>query len=93
MAEQLPGPPRILIASVGVGVPATHGILFAGAVADLAEQLGYRRVVVENDQVSAIRPSPPVVTQADRGTCPGCERRIARYPSGQFYNHACRRSA
>lgn len=53
-----PPPPRILLASAGVGVPPADAGTFAAAVADAADQLGYLDIVVEADQVSARRPAP-----------------------------------
>lgn len=81
-------PPRILIASLGVGVPDLHADLLAGALAREAEQLGYLRVSVENGQVSGSRP-PQAASSPDLGGCPDCLREIGRYPSGKLYRHAC----
>jgi hypothetical protein len=78
---------RVLLSSVGVGVPLKDAALFAAAVADMAQHLGYQRIVVEGEQVSGIRPD--VEPGQPTGVCPDCQRAVALYPGGKLYGHHC----
>lgn len=91
MGRVLPAPTaptRVLLATVGVGVPTTDAPLLIGALAAEAGRLGYRHLVVENDQVSGTLPEG-AEHRSTPDTCPTCLRRIRRYPGGRFYTHRC----
>jgi hypothetical protein len=79
---------RVVLATVGLAVPAVDAVLLAGAVADTAEQHGWRDVRVEGGEVSGLRDD----TQPRRWPepCPGCGRRVGRYPGGRPYRHRCK---
>jgi hypothetical protein len=78
---------RVMLSSVGVGVPLTDAALFTTAIADMAQQLGYQQVIIEGEQVSGIRPH--VEHRQPTQECPGCQRAISVYPGGKFYPHRC----
>ena len=84
--------PRMLLATVGVGVPPEDAEVMIGALAAQAARLGYDNLVVEAGQVSGTPPG--WASGADRlstpGQCPRCGRSIRRHASGVFYAHRCR---
>lgn len=91
MGRVLPAPTaptRVLLATVGVGVPVADAALMIGALAAEAHRLGYRDLVVEAEQLSGVLPED-VGGRPTAETCPGCLREISRYPGGKFYTHHC----
>jgi crossover junction endodeoxyribonuclease RusA len=84
-----PAGDRVMLATIGVGVPASDAAMLVQAVAAEAGRLGYQSVVTEMDQVSGTRPDVYIRNRPPT-SCPGCGRTIGRYPSGRFYDHHCR---